>query len=249
MNQDQLKIKLDTYTDHKDFTVIFSGKCSKKVDGLYHHEKHEIIIHNKNFFNDIQLMYTAIHELAHHIDFIENHAKMTRSAHGKDFRVIFHRIVDEAIQKGDYEDFDNEFVQDAITTNKAYTVLLKTFGKKLIALLDKCQKDHRDFEDVVIRKLSMKPSQAKTIMKVYAMDVSEEIGGEFAKEVAKIKNPIERKEAEEIGEIPTKTKAPETPESELAEAEKNLRRVEKQIANLERKRQVYEDMIEGYENS
>ena len=56
MNQDQLKTKLDEYTENKDFTVIFSGKTSKKVDGLYHPEKQEIIIHNKNGLNEYKYM-------------------------------------------------------------------------------------------------------------------------------------------------------------------------------------------------
>jgi hypothetical protein len=249
MNQDKLKEKLDQYTDKQDFSVIFSGKMSKKVDGLYHPEKQEIIIHNKNFVNDSELIYTALHELAHHIDFVTNRDKITRNAHGGHFREIFHGLIKKAIESGDYEDFEDPILDETIEMNREYTRFLKKFGQQLIKLLDKCQQVHHNFEDVVDRKLQMKNSQAKNIMAVYAMDVSEEIGGEFSKKVAKIKNPVERKEAEMAGEIPTKTKPISGPEDERAEAEKNLRRIEKAIANLERKRAIYEEQLQGYEDA
>jgi Zn-dependent peptidase ImmA (M78 family) len=66
MNQDQVKEKLLKLHDcTEDFIVIFSGKKSKKVNGLYKPDKREIIIHNRNLDNDNLLLYTAIHELAH----------------------------------------------------------------------------------------------------------------------------------------------------------------------------------------
>jgi len=249
MNQDQLKLKLDEYTDHKEFSVIFSGKHSKKVDGLYHPEKQEIIIHNKNFTTDDQMMYTALHELSHHIDFTDNRGKTTRNAHGGEFRSIFHSLLEKAVENGDYKEFSDPFLDEVVQINKDHTVFLKKFGKALIALLDKCQQEHYSFEDVVERKLSLKPGWAKDIMRVYVMDVSEEVGGEFSKKVAKIKDPTQRAEAEKMGEIPVKTKPISGPEDERAEAEKNLRRIEKQIEKLEQKRAIYEEQIQGYEDS
>ena len=114
MNQDQLKLKLDEYTDHKDFQIIFSGKHSKKVDGLYHPEKQEIIIHNKNFSEENGLMYTALHELAHHIDFSDNRGKTTRNAHGGEFRAIFHSLLSKAIEMGDYDEFEDPFLDQVV---------------------------------------------------------------------------------------------------------------------------------------
>jgi len=62
MNQDQVKELLLTLDKNvPDFSVIFSGKMSGKVDGLYYPDRREIIIHNKNFEEDGQLIYTAIH--------------------------------------------------------------------------------------------------------------------------------------------------------------------------------------------
>ena len=50
-----------------DFTVIQSGKESRCVNGLYKPDTHEIILHNKNFKTDNEMIYTAVHEYAHHL--------------------------------------------------------------------------------------------------------------------------------------------------------------------------------------
>ena len=68
MSNDQIKkVLLTLRKSAHDFTVILSGKKSRKVHGLYKPDTREIIIHNKNFTNDNELMYTAIHEYAHHL--------------------------------------------------------------------------------------------------------------------------------------------------------------------------------------
>jgi hypothetical protein len=74
MNQDQVKEKLlKLYDCKEEFSVIFSGKKSGKVNGIYKSFEREIVIHNKNFVddsgdqNEMLLMFTAIHELTHHV--------------------------------------------------------------------------------------------------------------------------------------------------------------------------------------
>ena len=63
MNQDQVKEKLlQIDSEVVDFSVIFSGKNSKKVDGLYHPEKQEIVIHNKNFSDDNMVRALSVFE-------------------------------------------------------------------------------------------------------------------------------------------------------------------------------------------
>ncbi len=53
MNQDQVKrALLSVRNAPEDFSVILSGKESRKVNGLYKPETREIILHNKNFAND-----------------------------------------------------------------------------------------------------------------------------------------------------------------------------------------------------
>ena len=74
INQDRTKqILLQLQETDTDFSITFSGKRSSKVNGLYRWELHEVIIHNKNFKNDNQLIYTAIHEYSHHIMWCKYH--------------------------------------------------------------------------------------------------------------------------------------------------------------------------------
>ena len=78
MNNDQIKeILLSIEETDIDFTVTMSGKESKKVNGLYKPDNHEIILHNLNFKSDNQLIYTAIHEYTHHLVTVEQE-KMTK---------------------------------------------------------------------------------------------------------------------------------------------------------------------------
>jgi len=68
LNQDELKAALVSLHEPKvDFTLIYSGKSNKRVNGLYKLNSKEILIHNRNFTSDNMLMWTAMHEYAHHI--------------------------------------------------------------------------------------------------------------------------------------------------------------------------------------
>lgn len=104
MNQDQVKEQLESLgVSETDFIVIFSGKASKKVNGLYRPDTKEIILHNRNFKSENALMFTAIHELVHHIAITRKLVK-TRSAHPTIFWALFHSLLEIAIEKGIYTD-------------------------------------------------------------------------------------------------------------------------------------------------
>ena len=204
MNQDQVKEKLlQIDSEVVDFSVIFSGKNSKKVDGLYHPEKQEIVIHNKNFEDDNALIYTAIHEFAHHIQFTQHEGQVTSRSHTVLFWDIFHKLLKKGEELGIYlnvfeEDTRFKELTDEIKS-KFLSVngkVMKDFGKLLIQALDLCQQNHAIFEDYVDRALGMNRNSAKSIMKVYAMDVDPEIGYENMKIVAGVKEPAKRKELE-----------------------------------------------------
>ena len=65
MNQDQVKdMLLSLENNVPEFSVIFTGKESKRVDGLYKPESREILIHNRNFEDENSLIYTAIHDIS-----------------------------------------------------------------------------------------------------------------------------------------------------------------------------------------
>ena len=78
------------------------GKKSRKVHGLYKPESREIIIHNRNFTNDNELLYTAIHEYAHHIQFTTSATPMSVRTHTTAFWNLFHTLLFEAEGKGIY---------------------------------------------------------------------------------------------------------------------------------------------------
>ncbi len=108
MNQDRVKEILSELGSNVDeFTVIFTGKESSKVDGLYNRETCEILIHNRNFKDDNSLIYTAIHEFAHHIQFTQVDPDRNSRAHTVSFWNTFHQLLDSAENKGHYVNIFN----------------------------------------------------------------------------------------------------------------------------------------------
>ena len=104
MNQDQVKEKLlSLKVLCKDFTLVFSGKASKRVNGLYKPGDATIVIHNRNFTNDNALMYTALHEFTHHLMFARG-LDTGRNHHPVAFWALFHSLITEAIKAGIYQD-------------------------------------------------------------------------------------------------------------------------------------------------
>jgi excinuclease UvrABC ATPase subunit len=257
MNQDQVKDKLLMLEQVKtDFIVTFSGKSSKKVDGLYYPDKCEIIIHNANFVDDNQLMYTAIHEFAHHVQFTRTTAPVTARAHSNDFWNIFHTLLFKAEEMGIYNnifDTNDEFKELTVKLRDEYLSrnghLMKEFGSLLIKARELCQRYHASFEDYVDRVLRLHRNEAKTIMKTYTMDLKPEIGYENMKTVAKIKDEGLRQGVQEAfisdQRSPDMIKADINPkaefnnrlsylESEKERVERSLDKLTAHLAKLER---------------
>lgn len=264
MNQDQVKEKLlQLDGDVAEFKVIYSGKESKKVDGLYHPETMEIIIHNRNFEDDNSLIYTAIHEFAHHIQFTRHEMEVKKRAHTVLFWDIFHRLLMDAEELGIYI---NVFEQDEKFRKLTQDIknrylhkngeLMKDFGKSLIQALDLCQQKHAIFEDYVDRALGLNRSAAKSIMKVYAMDVNPELGFDNMKIVASIPDNKQRSKAEEafLGGKSQDMVKQEIRESRPAQEEtlnrleSQKRRIEKSIQELKEKLENLEEKIENFKD-
>jgi len=205
MNQQQVKEKLLELADNPiDFQVIFSGKKSRKVDGLYHPESKEIIIHNKNHENENQLMYTAIHEFAHHIQFTTSSIPISTRAHTIKFWNIFHTLLYKAEELGIYKNIfetNGEFLaltrkikQEFLSENGK---LMKRFGQHLLEARSLCEKYKASFSDYLDRILKFPRAGARSIIKVHALDLNPELGYENMKIVSGIKNEINRIQAEE----------------------------------------------------
>ncbi|MDF1569402.1 MAG: hypothetical protein P1P77_15385 [Spirochaetaceae bacterium] len=259
MNQDQVKEMLVTLdNDVPDFAVIFTGKESKRVDGLYKHEKKEILIHNKNFADENELIYTAIHEFAHHVHFSRFPDEVTRRAHTNRFWDIFHQLLSLAEERGLYTslfDTDPAFLKLTERIRRDYMArnggLMKEFGKILIEALDLCREKHAVFEDYVERVLGMTRGSARSLMKVFALDVDEELGFDKMKVVASIKDPSIRSEAAasfKEGKTPPQVrqtikefKSP--PEPTVGRLEAQKRRLEKHIVELREKLESVEHQL------
>lgn len=196
MNEDHVKtILIEIEEPSEDFNVTFSGRMSKKVDGLYYPEKKEILIHDRNFTENNQLIYTAIHEYAHHIQFCKTTAPVSTRAHTVDFWSIFHKLLFIAEEKGiyinvfetvpEFRELTEKLRRDYLSRNGE---LMKEFGKILLEAQALCSMHHASFEDYVDRVLRLHRTEAKTIMKTFTMDIKPEIGYENMKTVAKIKD-------------------------------------------------------------
>ena len=257
MNQDQCRSKLLAIRESpEDFSVIFSGKKSAKVHGLYKPETREIIIHNRNFAGDDELMYTAIHEYAHHLQFTRSAVPISTRSHTTRFWALFHELLYEAESKGIYSNPFDAIPELAEISRRIKGKLMrqdgelmKELGSLLVEAEKLCEKHHTSFSDFLDRVLSLPRSAAAHVMKVSALDVDPSIGFENMKTVARIRDPAERKQAEAAlreGQSPDMVKlryaTPEEPEDLLGLLEKEreraavaLERLKKRIEELDRR--------------
>ena len=106
MTNERIKeILLDLESCEIDFTVTQTGKESKRVNGFYKPDTHEIFIHNLNLKTDNMLVYTAIHEYTHHLVTIEKQKNdpsygCACKVHTQDFWARFGGLLKIAEEKG-----------------------------------------------------------------------------------------------------------------------------------------------------
>lgn len=204
LNQDQVKdILLQIENDVEDFKVIFSGKTSKKVNGLYYSDKKEIIIHNRNFKDDNLLIYTAIHEFAHHIHISNSAIPISNRSHTNEFWNTFHGLLIKAERLGLYKNLfqeNEEFVNLTKEIKECYLFkngeLIKETGKLLIKAINLCQSYNVRFEDYVDRVLMINRTTANTMVKIYNMDINPQIGFDNMKVVSRVRDAEERRNIE-----------------------------------------------------
>ena len=205
MNQDQVKeVLLQIEESGLEFSVTFTGKASKKVNGLYKSDTHEILLHNKNFSVDNELLYTAIHEYTHH-RLCELDGTRSGRVHTQRFWSYFHRLLQKAEEKGLYKIAMEESPELLELTDTIRTTIMAEDGKlmkELGRLLSKarvlCKQAGVRYEDYIDRVLCLPRASAATIEKIHAFDVKPELGYEAMKVVANISNPDKRAAAEEL---------------------------------------------------
>jgi hypothetical protein len=250
MNQDQVKSRLlELEPDTEEFTVIFTGKKSRKVNGLYKSDIREILLHNKNFADDNDLMYTAIHEFAHHLHFTRSPVPISGKAHQTAFWSIFHELLIKAEKMGIYRsvfNVDKEFtaltkkIKEDFLTHSGK--LMKDFGALLMKAEELCKKTNMRFEDYVDRVLGLHRTTARFLMRMRELDLDPSLGFENMKTVASLRGGEDRAAAQAAflsGKSPDMVKAEfslkpkERDPAEILRREKH--RIEKTLEALSRR--------------
>jgi valyl-tRNA synthetase len=259
MNQDQVKTALLSIEDAPlDFSVIFSGTKSKKVNGLYKPESREIVIHNRNFTDDNLLFYTALHEYAHHLHACSRGGNLSSRSHTSEFWSILHRLLEKAETSGVYKNvFTSSPELNELTDiiRRKYLEengnLVKEFGMHLIQASELCMKIGGRFDDYIDRVLRIPKSSANMAIKIYQYDLDSSLGADNMRFLAGIRNEDERSEAQtsllngkspDTVRIETKT-LPQEPKIKL---EKEKTRLEKTIASLSKRLDEVEKELELY---
>ncbi|MBP7462506.1 MAG: hypothetical protein KBA26_14570 [Candidatus Delongbacteria bacterium] len=248
MNQDQVKfILLELRDDLPDFKLIFSGKSSRKVNGLYKPESMEIIIHNQNFSHDNELIYTAIHEFTHHVQFTSRQNTLRRysKVHNSKFYALFYELLEKAEQLHYYQPEYDKQPELAELTRKIREefiipsgTLVKEMGRLLMEAQRLCRANGLRFEDYLDRVLSIPRLSASVMIKTAAYNLKEDLGYERMKVVAGINNPEQRESASEkmLQQMPIeKVKhqlKPVTPEDPVEKLEKERERIRHSIERL-----------------
>jgi hypothetical protein len=262
MNQDQVKaLLLDIAECRTDFRVLFTGKKSGMVNGLYKPQTREIIIHNKNFENDGQLVYTAIHEYAHHMHAERGALTPGARCHTNEFWSIFHELLEKAEAKGAYSNIfadDPEFVELAgrikALLPRNGSIMLE-FGKLISQAEALCRKRFVRFEDFLDRAIGVPRVSAGAAMKAAIYQVPAELGWDAMKIVAGIKSPENRtvaidafmsgKSPESVKAMIRQNKPSADPKDRLA---KERDRLERTIQTLQERLTMVESELARMEN-
>ncbi|MDR1179089.1 MAG: hypothetical protein LBK44_01180, partial [Spirochaetales bacterium] len=205
MNQDQVKKQLlRLEADTEEFSVVFTGKKSRRVNGLYKPDIREILLHNKNFADDNDLMYTAIHEFAHHLHCTRSPVPVSNRMHRPEFWNIFHRLLIKAEEMEIYHSIfeaDKDFRALTKKIKEEFLAkngrLMKDFGELLIQAEELCRKTNSRFENYVDRVLGLHHDVARVLMKIKALDVDPAIGFENMKTVVSLRSGEDRQRAQE----------------------------------------------------
>jgi hypothetical protein len=170
-------------------------------------ESREIIIHNRNFQADETgqnlLLYTAIHEYAHHLHACSRGGTLSTRAHNSEFWAIFHALLEKAEAKKIYNDVFSvspellkltEVIRTKYLANNG--ALVKEMGKHLLKAHDLCTGIGVRFEDYVDRMLRIPRTAANMAIKMFEYDIAPEVGADNMRFIAGIRNSEDREAAE-----------------------------------------------------
>lgn len=267
MNQDMAKGRLQKLRESPaEYNVIFSGKKSEKANGLYKwgmDKTPEIIIHNRNFVddegnqNENLLMFTAIHELTHHILVTENGKKGAR-AHPQLFWATFHDLVDKAEAAGIYRpeiDADTQkVIEEAREISKQIAELQRQLGQVLLRAQEVCKAKGLRYEDVMERRAQISRSTMKSSVAAYNTG-DQDVGADIQAEAAKQRGEDKRDaiiaaghEGKSVVQAKTAAASPARApdgEDETITLMKEKRRIERSIESLTHRLEELNEQLEG----
>ncbi len=260
MNQDQIKSMLLSLEDTAlEFSVIMTGKKSKRVNGLYKPDTREILLHNKNFSDDNELVYTAIHEYAHHLQCEADGALQTAKSHTAAFWARFHALLEKAEKKRLYrigveKSSELEALTEEIRTRciAENGKLMNELGRLLARAHVLCEKAGIRYEDYVDRVLCLPRTSAQAAVRVSSLGIDASLGYDAMKIVASQRTPELRAAAERdlaAGRSPDTVKVSLAralrEESERDRLEKERRRLERTIDSLKTRLEQVEKSLSG----
>jgi hypothetical protein len=257
MNQDQVKsILLEVEECTSPFTLVFSGKANKKVNGLYKPETAEIVLHNNNFDSDNQLLYTALHEFAHHLHHVRHGGIPQARPHTQEFWAIFHNLMQKAQAGGFYKNiFETEpdFIELTKTIKESCILangeIMLEFGRLLAKASDLCRFHRARFEDYIERVLGLPRATATAAVAAQQAGLDPAMGWDSLRFVSGIHDTEERSRAIEAlsaGASPTSVKGilksaddSEDPADRLfkekTRIEKTIRHLSDRLVEIEKK--------------
>ena len=248
MTQEQARERLLRLHECKeDFTLEYSGKKNRRVNGQYFLDCKRIVINNRNFEDsdagDNLLFYTAMHELAHHIQNTEHHLNC---GHTKLFHSILNGLADKAEQMGLYRyDADPEIkklIEEAAAVSAQIAVLQRKLGTVLNKLHGACLRKGVRYEDVVERKVRLSARTEKKLQKIAALRLPDGVGFETQELIAGAKNDEQRsamvaaeKEGKSVAQVKQAGAGPKKETDELGALAREKERINKTIAVLTRR--------------
>lgn len=191
MTNKQIEEKLKKLFPCKtEFSVVQTGKHSSRVNSLYKPATREIVLHNMNFKTENELIYTAVHELTHHILTTEKGVK-TAKCHSGIFWSTFYDLLDSAIKRGFYSRTRSEetqkLVEEAKQIQKELAELQRKLGDVISKIYIACKDQGDRYEDVIEHDLQMTRNKARELVLMN--------GGKNSDELSKIVNSAKGVEA------------------------------------------------------
>lgn len=184
-----------------DFSVTQTGRASRKVNGLYTPATFEILLHDKNFNTENELIYTAIHEYTHHLINCKQkklgiEVKNSGKSHTTEFWAKFDDLLEKAVEAKIYtrersEDL-SDLIDEAKKIDREIVNLKKKLGKILAEIHEKSQKENIRYEDILSHDLNISKKTAEKCLR--SRSIEKNYGQDELETVLKIKDSQTRQD-------------------------------------------------------